>query len=265
MRRSLESLAPETPETLFKFPRTPHLFWLGEASPRGDKVLSPREAKDLLRRPVAVEEKVDGACLGFSMIPREEIRVQSRGRYLTRGERGQFQPLWSWLARREDALRRVFRTDRIVFGEWCYARHTVGYDALPDWFLAFDVYDRDADRFWSRERRDDLAASIGLVTPPPLATGVFDRRRLEQMFDRSRFGRESAEGLYLRWDDGPWLAARAKLVRKGWVQAGDDHWSRRSLETNRLAESRDKTPEPQITPSVFRRVRSSAPSESHSA
>jgi len=34
------------------------------------------------------------------------------------------------------------------------------------------------------------------------------------------------------------LAARAKIVRPGWVPAGDEHWSKHPLETNRLAGGR---------------------------
>lgn len=225
-------------EDFVKFPRTPHLFWTGASQPRGDRVLAPAAASALLQQPAAVEEKVDGASIGFSVAETGEIRVQSRGRYLTRGERGQFQPLWSWLARRKDALHRALGTTLILFGEWCYARHTVHYNALPDWFLAYDVYDRTSRRFWSRERRDELAERMGVTSVPLVATGTFDRRRLERLLDRSRLGQEPMEGLYLRWDEGPWLRARAKLVRPGWVPADDRHWSRRPLETNRLAASR---------------------------
>lgn len=41
-------------------------------------------------------------------------------------------------------------TRYILYGEWCAARHTVTYDALPDWFLAYDVYDTKEGRFFSR-------------------------------------------------------------------------------------------------------------------
>ena len=56
-------------EGFVKFPRTPHLVWLGGARPRGDKLMNPAEAKLLLRRGASVEEKVDGANLGLSIGP----------------------------------------------------------------------------------------------------------------------------------------------------------------------------------------------------
>jgi hypothetical protein len=39
----------------------------------------------------------------------------------------------------------------VLFGEWLAARHTMPYDCLPDWFLAFDVLDSHAQRFLSRQ------------------------------------------------------------------------------------------------------------------
>jgi hypothetical protein len=220
-------------DSFVKFPRTPHLFWLGRTPPRADKVLDPIEAGKLLRQPVALEEKIDGAYIGISLTPAGALHVQNRGAYLTPGTHLQFRPLWSWLAAHEKALRDTLTPEWILFGEWCYARHSVYYDALPDWFLAFDVYDRQIGRFWSRERRNELAAQAGIATVPFLDFGTFDRSVLEKQLGQSRLGSEPMEGLYLRWDEGPWLVARAKLVRASWVEFDEEHWSKRLLRTNR--------------------------------
>jgi ATP-dependent RNA circularization protein (DNA/RNA ligase family) len=220
-------------DSFVKFPRTPHLFWLGRTTPRADKVLDPVEAGELLRRPVAIEEKVDGACVGISLIPTGELRVQNRGSYLAPGVHPQFRPLWSWLAAHEKALRDTLASGWILFGEWCYAQHSVYYDALSDWFLAFDVYDRQAGRFWSRERRNELAQRAGIATVPFIGAGTFGRTSLEKHLGQSMLGSEPMEGLYLRWDEGPWLVARAKLVRASWVEFDEEHWSKRPLRPNR--------------------------------
>ena len=45
----------------FRFPRTPHIAWLGEGKPRDDKVLAPHEVQELLAHDLVVEEKADGA------------------------------------------------------------------------------------------------------------------------------------------------------------------------------------------------------------
>ena len=123
----------------------------------------------------------------------------------------------------------------MLFGEWCYAEHSVAYDELPDWLLVFDVYDRGEGRFWSRKRREALVERVGLCSVPLLDEGVFSTASLRKKLGRSRVGNVPAEGIYLRWDDGDWLLARAKVVRPGWVMASDEHWTARSLKTNRLA------------------------------
>jgi hypothetical protein len=143
--------------------------------------------------------------------------------------------LWRWLALREAMLASVLGQSLILFGEWCYAEHSVPYSSLPDWFLAFDIYDRRSARFWSRVRRDTLAREAGLAIVPLLAEGTFSLADLKMHLGRSRLGEVAIEGIYLRWDENDWLVARAKVVRSGWVMSSDEHWSARPLKTNRLA------------------------------
>jgi hypothetical protein len=73
-------------EDFYKFPHTPHLFWLGAGTPRDDKVLKPGEAAEFLSGEIVVEEKVDGANLGISLGPSGRLRAQSRGNYLAPGK-----------------------------------------------------------------------------------------------------------------------------------------------------------------------------------
>lgn len=226
--------SPMVNDRFIRFPRTPHLIWLGASTPRSDKLMDRSDRERWLRRPAAVEEKVDGANLGLSVAPEGRIRAQSRGRYLEARDGGQWEPLWRWLALRAERLARALPPDHTVFGEWCYALHSCEYDALPDCFLLFDVYDRHRARFWSRRRRDAFAHEVGLATVPLLAEGNHDLDSLKALLGPSRLGPQAAEGIYLRWDDADWLLARAKLVRPGWVMANDEHW-RGPLSVNRLA------------------------------
>lgn len=82
----------------FRFPHTPHIAWLGEGTPRDDKVLAPAEAGALLAGEVVVEEKLDGANLGLSLAPDGSLRAQNRGQYLAEPQAGQFSRLTAWLA-----------------------------------------------------------------------------------------------------------------------------------------------------------------------
>ncbi len=88
----------------------------------------------------------------------------------------------------------------------------------------------------SRARRDELARAAGFSTVPLLATGTFTQPALRRLLGKSRLGSGLAEGIYLRWDDGDRLVARAKIVREGWAMASDEHWASGPLKTNRLAD-----------------------------
>lgn len=225
---------------LVKFPRTPHLTWLGQGAPRGDKLLSAPEAREWLARPCLVEEKVDGAGIGFSLGPDGRLRVQNRGNFVLRATaHPQFKPLWSWLSLHESALADALAPGLILYGEWLYARHTVAYDALPNSFLAFDVWDVSAGQFWSVARRNALCASAGIVTVPLLASGVLGLTDLESLMRSSRFSSGPAEGVYLRWEEHDVLVMRAKLVRRGWVQPDEEHWSKRPIEPNLVPSLRE--------------------------
>lgn len=220
----------------FRFPHTPHIAWLGEGAPRDDKVLAPDEVAALLSGPVVVEEKLDGANLGFSVGPDGHLRAQNRGQYLIEPHAGQFQRLPEWITLHGTGLVESLGEDLIAFGEWCAARHSLDYPALPDWWLLFDVYDRGEGRFWSTRRRNELAETLGLATVPRLAAGLQTVASLRRGVGewRSRYREGGLEGVVVRREDEDWLQARGKLVRADFTQAIDSHWRSRKLEWNRV-------------------------------
>ncbi len=219
---------------LIKFPHTPHLMWLGKASPREDKVLSAQEAARFIKARVVTEEKVDGANIGFSLNPEGEIRVQNRGSYLGRSSHPQFSPLWAWVAERQSVLKKSLARGIILFGEWCFARHSILYNQLPDWFLAFDVFDIKQHEFWSVKRRDQLISSLGLSAVPKLGQGVFTRKDILKFPDCSRLADGPMEGIYLRTENDSVLTDRAKVVRAEFTQNIGEHWSKKSVQKNAL-------------------------------
>lgn len=231
----------------FRFPHTPHLAWLGEGTPRDDKVLAAVEAASFLTHGVVLEEKVDGANLGFSLGRDGELRAQNRGQYLQRPFTGQFARLNGWLAIREEALTETLGESLMLFGEWVAAIHHLEYAELPDLFLLFDVYDKNARRFWSTARRNALAARLGLCPVHPLGSGNYRLDALKQKLATtpSAYREGSCEGLYLRQEDEDWLIARAKLVQADFVQNIGEHWRSRSLRWNAL-KTEQGLPEPTI-------------------
>ncbi|MEX0670402.1 MAG: RNA ligase family protein [Pirellulales bacterium] len=220
----------------FRFPHTPHLAWLGKGQPRDDKVLAPHEVAALLANDVVIEEKIDGANVGLSLSSDGEIVAQNRGGYLTRTHaHEQFRPLWPWLDRHRDSLFDALDENLVLFGEWCYACHSVPYDRLPDWFLCFDAYDRHVGKFWSVQRRNDLLSRIGLEPTPEVSRGRFSLGQLESLIGRSRVGNGDMEGLIVRAETDGWVTARGKLVAERFTQQIDEHWSRGPVRPNALA------------------------------
>lgn len=221
-------------DQFFKFPSTPHLALLGDIAIREDKVLSEFERDEFLRHELVVEEKVDGANLGISFDASGNLRVQNRGGYLIFPFSGQWKKLSEWLSPRTDALFEQLSDRYILFGEWCYAQHSVIYDRLPDWFLGFDVFDKVSARYFSCARRDDVLLALGISKIPTIKRGHFPLLELNNLLSQSRLSNKPAEGLYLRVDQGDWLDQRAKLVRPTFVQSIEEHWSRSTIKPNQL-------------------------------
>lgn len=225
-------------DPFFRFPHTPHLAWLGRGTPRDDKVLSPADAAGLLAGDVVIEEKLDGANLGLSLDGEGRLRSQNRGHYLHAPFGGQFARLPDWLAMHEERLAACLNPTLIAFGEWCAAQHSLDYDALPDWWLLFDVYDRERGCFWSTARRDAWAEQAGVATVKRVARGRFSQPALKALLQdaRSSYRDGPMEGIVVRAETEEILVARAKLVRADFAQSIEEHWRSRPLHWNRLGD-----------------------------
>ena len=133
-------------QPIIKYPRTPHLE--GSRLQPGDEELSQIPFSEIAGRNLAVEEKCDGANSAVSFSADGELLLQSRGHYLTGGYRERHYALMKqWAAVHRDAFYQVLGSRYIMYGEWMYAKHSVFYDALPHYFLEFDVLDRQTGRF----------------------------------------------------------------------------------------------------------------------
>jgi len=222
-------------DDFFKFPSTPHLATSAGVNIRDDKVLSKSERDEFLQHDLVVEEKVDGANLGISFGSECNIRVQNRGAYLQLPEPGQWKKLKEWITSRTDALFDHISDRYILFGEWCYAWHSVFYDNLPDWFLGFDIYDKQSGRFLSSTRRDEIFKMIRITPVPKIAEGRFTYPEIKKLLSQSKLTDQPAEGIYLRFDQNDWLSQRTKLVRPAFIQSVEQHWSRSTITPNRLS------------------------------
>ncbi len=110
----------------------------------------------------------------------------------------------------------------MLYGEWLWLTHTVHYNRLPDHLVVLDLWHPESG-FAELSERDGRVRARGLVVPPRLFTGVLESMdALLELMGTSRFGTAPMEGVVLRRDDG----ARCKVLRRGFVRAGDDHIGR---------------------------------------
>jgi RNA ligase len=257
---------------MIKYPRTQHLQ--GSRLQAGDEDLSQVELGSLNGGSLIWEEKVDGANVGISFDEDFELLLQSRGHVLRGGPREkQFALLKAWADSIAPQLLDVLTDRYVMYGEWMFAKHTVFYDALPHYFLEFDVLDKQLGQFLSTPARATLLQPLpvcsvpvvheGFVAPGTGAHQIKAVRRLIQpsLFksghwvaalddaataagvDQARAQAETeqsalAEGLYLKHEDGTKVIGRYKFVRADFLQAILDsgtHWAERPIIPNRLA------------------------------
>ena len=253
-------------EQILKFPRTKHLT--GSGLQAGDGDLPQVDAGALAGRSVVITEKIDGANAGLSFDAEGRLWLQSRGHYLTGGHRERHFDLFKqWASGHAAALRDRLSDRFLIYGEWLFARHTAFYDALPDYFVEFDVFDRAERRFLCAEARRALLDGLPVASAPVVWSGVFPRGLdLMALIGPSAFKTEGwrealtraaeaagvdverahqqadpsilMEGLYIKIEEGGQVVERLKLVRPGFTQAindADGHWLDRPIVRNQRA------------------------------
>lgn len=252
-------------EQIFKYPRTRHIEGSGLQAD-DDPVTAPWA--ELAGRHLVVEEKMDGANCGVSFGPDGRLRLQSRGHYLSGGPRErQFGLLKGWAAAHAAGLWELLGDRYVLYGEWCYGKHSIFYTELPHYLLEFDILDTRDGTFLSTDRRAELlrgapfVASVRVLHAGPVRSLV----ALQALVGPSRFisadhraqladaaaeaGLDPAqslaetdpsglmEGLYIKVEEGGAVAGRYKYVRRGFLQTVLDsgsHWMERPLLPNRL-------------------------------
>jgi hypothetical protein len=252
---------------LRKYPRTRHLR--GSRLQPGDHDLAAVPYREIAGRYLVVEEKLDGANCAISFSAGGQLRLQSRGHYLSGGPRErQFGPFKAWAAAVGPALWERLGDRYVMYGEWMYAKHTMFYDALPHYFCEFDVLDRRTDAFLSTAARRELLDGTPVCSVPVLHSGSLpvlgaltalagpstcrtpgwrDALRAAAVAggaDPERTvaetdGAEEMEGLYIKVEQDGETVGRYKWVRAGFLTAILDsgtHWQDRPIVANGLAD-----------------------------
>jgi len=255
---------------VYKYPRTAHLE--GSRLQPGDEDMESTSFAHLAGHPLVVEEKLDGANAAISFATDGTLQLQSRGHYLTGGDRERHFALFkTWAAAHQERLRRVLGARYVVYGEWLYAKHTIFYDRLPHYFLEFDVLDIESQQFLSTPRRRQLLGGLPLVSVPVLHEGSLARlKQLTALVGRSLYkgedwrerlraaaaergldpdritretdGSDEAEGLYVKHEEDGRVVGRYKWIRASFLTSVLDsgtHWLARPIVPNVLGDGVD--------------------------
>jgi hypothetical protein len=255
---------------LHKYPRTYHLQ--GSRLQPGDEDLESAPWSEVLGRYVVAEEKLDGANAALSFDTDGKLWLQSRGHYLAGGRREKhFNLFKQWANAQAAALLPVLGDRYVLYGEWLYAKHTIYYDRLPDYFQEFDVLDTATGEFLSTARRRELLRGLPVRSAPVLWEGMLSkpaelldkigpslykspdwRENLEAAaitrgLDPERIRRETdasekMEGLYIKVEEEGRVTARYKYVRADFLTAVLDsgtHWLRRPIVPNQVVRGVD--------------------------
>ena len=252
-------------EKLRKYPRTRHL--IGSKLQKGDEDLSAIPFSELAGKYIVVEEKIDGANSGISFMD-GELKLQSRGHYLTGGYRERhFNMLKNWAAAFSAELYGVLEERYVMYGEWLYAKHTVFYDKLPHYFFEFDILDKETGTFFSTEKRREMLEPLPFIQSVPvlkeghiknfedlqkcLGKSLYKsenwRQNLQAVCEKEKLdfdlamkqtdNSDMAEGLYLKAEEDGKVADRYKFVRGEFIsqiESSDSHWQNRPIIPNML-------------------------------
>jgi hypothetical protein len=177
-----------------------------------------------------IQEKLDGANMGVSWTSGPVLR--NRNNILKKGyiekdtpSKLQFRPAWNWLHAHNSDIQKVSKlleTPVTIFGEWCFAKHSIYYDRLPDLFLAYDIWSVEDSQFFSPEVVESVLSQtkIHYIKPQKLViNSVSDVVKLSEMKSKYRDG--LAEGIVVKTSNGRFLGDSWKVVNKHFERRED--------------------------------------------
>lgn len=129
-----------------------------------------------------------------------------------------------------------------LFGEWCYALHSIAYNELPSYFLMFNVRDVSNSQWASWEEVELWAEEIKVSTVPLLFSGkINSEKELQELVEsfviqNSKCG-GIREGVVVRvarsFSDSEFSQCVSKWVRANHVQT-TEHWQNQEIIKNKL-------------------------------
>lgn len=215
-----------------KYPRTYHLPF----SPGGtsdDKVISSIDHLNGIG--LTISEKIDGSNTSLS-----------RNGCFSRSHSGPpDHPSFDAFKALHSSIKYMIPEDIFIYGEWCWAKHSIAYNKLPAYFLMFGVKDMTNKSWLSWSGVELWAKRLGLTTVPVVQKEIiFETTKELQTFVEAEANKPSLcggqrEGLVLRktlsFSDPEFSRFVIKYVNKSFIEKiGDTHWKYKKIQKNKL-------------------------------
>ncbi len=213
-----------------KYPRTPHLPW-SKGKTLDDKTLD--SVNHFINQEIIITEKMDGSNMCMT---RESLFARSH-------EAPPTHPSFDYAKRLHAQVKWNIKKGISIFGEYCYAVHSIEYTALPGYFLVFAVRDDENDEWWSWDEVVAEAQRLGLVTVHFLWRGVVKSVEMLKTITEDLANQHSScggerEGVVIRiagrFHDRDFAKSVAKWVREDHVQKDAEHWMKGEIRKNKL-------------------------------
>ena len=215
-----------------KYNRTFHMPWSEGCTNDDKRAIS---VNNLLGKEIVITEKMDGS----------NCSLETDGCYARTHAGPPTHKSFDQLKALHASVKYIIEPGIQIFGELCYAKHSIEYSALPSYFLPFAVryLQENGEHRWGSWLDVELwAGDIGVSTVPVLFTGkVSSEKELKElveslMLEPSLCG-GIREGVVARIAEGfadeDFSTSVLKCVRKNHVQTSE-HWKDQEIIKNKL-------------------------------
>jgi len=213
-----------------KYNRTYH-FPFSKGATNDDKIAA--DMSRLIGNPIVITEKMDGS----------NTSLETDGCFARTHSGPPTHPSFDGLKALHASLKWKIPQGVQLFGEWCFALHSIKYDLLPSYFLLFNVRDLSNMQWASWEEVELWADEMNLPTVPVLFKGsISSEKELQEIVESFMIAPSACgdirEGVVVRiqdaFDDRNFSSCVMKCVRANHVQT-TEHWKEQEIVKNKLS------------------------------
>lgn len=214
-----------------KYNRTFHLPW-SKGATNDDKIAG--NVSGLIGKPIVITEKMDGS----------NTSLEFNGCFARTHSGPPTHQSFAGLKALHASIKFKIPEGIQLFGEWCFALHSIAYEELPGYFLLFNVRELGVNSNWcSWDEVEMWSEEVGVPTVPVLFKGIVNSEdELKQitesfMIQPSKCG-GIREGVVVRvasnFEDKDFSTNVMKCVRANHVQT-TEHWKDQEITKNKLS------------------------------